>query len=137
LQSCGLAVLQSCGLLQSSVILSLAPCALLPASCVQRPASSVLRPASCVQRPASCVQRPASCVQRPASCVLRPASCVLRLSSSVQRPLQFHIQFFLKNQANIYAEPNIAIIVTKPANERTAIPERAAPLVQPLANWAP
>jgi len=49
----------------------------------------------------------------------------------------YHIQFFLKNHAKKYADPKIAIIVTNPATERTAIPERAAPLVQPLASWAP
>src|SRR5450759_5633080 len=43
--------------------------------------------------------------------------------------MPFHSQFFLKNHAKIYAEPKIAIMVTNPATERTAIPDRAAPLV--------
>jgi len=43
------------------------------------------------------------------------------------------IQFFLKNHANRYADPKIATIVMNQARERTAIPERAAPLVHPLA----
>jgi hypothetical protein len=55
------------------------------------------------------------------------------LGNTVNEALSY-IQFFLKNHAKRYAEPKIAIIVTNPATESTAIPERAAPLVQPLAS---
>ena len=64
--------------------------------------------------------------------VIKVSQC--RLCPVPLCPELFHIQFFLKNQAKIYAEPKIAIMVTNPATERTAIPERAAPLVHPRAS---
>jgi len=48
-----------------------------------------------------------------------------------------YIQFFLKKYAKANADPKIAIMVTNPAVDRTAIPDNAAPLVHPLASWPP
>src|SRR5450759_3182553 len=48
-----------------------------------------------------------------------------------------HIQFFLKKYASAKAVPNIAIIVTNPPSDSTAIPLRAEPLVQPLPSCDP
>src|SRR5665647_2148675 len=56
---------------------------------------------------------------------LRFAICDLRF-------LTYHIQFFLKNHAKANAEPKMAIIVTNPAVDKTAIPDKAAPLVLSL-----
>ena len=52
-------------------------------------------------------------------------------------PCVFYIQFLLKKYARAKAVPNIAIIVTKPPKERTAIPLSAEPLVQPRPSWEP
>jgi hypothetical protein len=70
---------------------------------------------------------PMSYVLCPMPYALRPAPCALR----------HQIQFFLKNHAKTYADPKIAAIVTNPATDKTAIPDRAAPLVHPLASCAP
>jgi hypothetical protein len=51
--------------------------------------------------------------------------------------LKTYIHNFLKKYAITYPVPKIAIIVRNPADENTAIPDKAAPEVQPLPNWDP